>query len=116
VSPLPDSFRAPVLSELPVLFVSGTLDGDTPEDNAIEVSRGFPNAERLSIEGAAHSLLGFADTPARAAIVRFFEGSRLRAPRVAASPIVFERPAPGSSLALAAGGNGLRVSFLLEAR
>jgi pimeloyl-ACP methyl ester carboxylesterase len=110
VPPLPESFRAPVVSELPVLFVSGTLDGDTPEGNAIEVSRGFSNAERLQVEGAPHALLGFEDPAARGAIVRFFEGRHLRSPRVALSPIVFERPdaAPaGSLLALAA---GLRVA------
>ena len=100
------------MSELPVLFVSGTLDSDTPEENAIEVSRGFPNAERLRVEGAPHALLGFADFGTRGVIVRFFEGRHLRTPRVALSPIVFERPqaAPsGSSLTLAAGGNALRV-------
>ncbi len=112
VSPLPDSFRAPVVSELPVLFVSGTLDTDTPEENAIEVSRGFPNAERLRVEGAPHALLGFEDFATRGAIVRFFEGRRLRTPRMALSPIVFERPEAvpaGSSLTLAAGGNPLRI-------
>jgi pimeloyl-ACP methyl ester carboxylesterase len=112
VSPLPASFRAPVVSELPVLFVSGTLDGDTPEENAVEVSHGFPNAERLRVEGAPHALLGFEDLAARGAIVRFFEGRHLRTPRVAVSPIVFERPdgvPAGSSLILAAGGNALRV-------
>ena len=112
VSPLPESFRASVASELPVLFVSGTLDGDTPEENAIEVSRGFPNAELLRIEGAPHALLGFENLATRGAIVRFFERRHLRTPRVALSPIVFEQPetAPaGSSLILAAGGNALRV-------
>ena len=112
VSPLPESFRAPVVSELPVLFVSGTLDSDTPEENAIEVSRGFPNAERLRVEGAPHALLGFEDFATRGAIVRFFEGRHLRTPRVALSPIEFERPQaapPGSSLTLAAGGNAFRV-------
>ncbi len=112
VSPLPDSFRAAVVSELPTLFVSGTLDSDTPEENAIEVSRGFPNAERLRVEGAPHALLGFEDFATRGAIVRFFEGRHLRAPRVALSPIVFERPEAvpaGSLLTLAAGGSALRV-------
>ncbi len=112
VLPLPASFRAPIASELPVLFVSGTLDGDTPEANAIEVSRGFPNAERLLVEGAPHTLLGFDEFATRAAIIRFFEGRRLRTSRVAVSPIIFERPEalpPGSSLTLAAGGNAIRV-------
>lgn len=104
VGPLPDSFRSPVESRIPALFVSGTLDGDTPEENAIEVSRGFPNAERLVIDGAPHALLGFADKTSRAAILRFFEGRSLREARVALAPIPFERPesATGASLRLAA--------------
>ena len=111
VEPLPDSFRAPVESRIPALFVSGTLDGDTPEENAVEVSRGFANAERLVIDGAPHALLGFTDTAARAAIFRFFEGRRLRATRVALAPIPFERPEPaaGASLRLAAGGRAMNA-------
>lgn len=112
VAPLPDSFRAPVESAIPALFVSGTLDGDTPEDNAIEVSRGFPNAERLLVEGAPHALLGFEDAATRGAIVRFFEGRRLRAAQVSLSPLVFERPetqAVGSPRMLMAGASAPRV-------
>ena len=111
VEPLPESFRAPVESPVPALFVSGTLDGDTPEENAIEVARGFPNAERLVLDGAPHALLGFTEKDARAAVFRFFEGRCLRAARVAVAPIRFERPEPaaGRSLWLAAGGNALRA-------
>lgn len=103
VGPLPDSYRSPVESRMPALFVSGTLDGDTPEENAVEVSRGFPNAERLVVDGAPHALLGFTDKASRTAIVRFFDGRSLREARVALTPIQFERPgrAAGASLRLA---------------
>ncbi|MEO8431012.1 MAG: alpha/beta hydrolase [Acidobacteriota bacterium] len=89
---LSDDFRGPVSSRVPVLFVSGTLDGDTPLDNAQEVSRGFPNASRLVIEGGAHWLLGFGDAEPRAAINRFFEGKPVRADRVRLPAIAFEAP------------------------
>lgn len=89
---LPDDFRNPVSSSVPVLFVSGTLDGDTPLENAQEVSRGFPNGSRLVIEGGAHWLLGFGDAEPRAALVRFFEGKPLRAERVRLPSIEFEMP------------------------
>ena len=113
VAPLPDSFRAAVESRLPALFVSGTLDSDTPEENAIEVSRGFPNAERLLLDDAPHSLLGFTEPATRAAIVRFFEGKTLRSNRLALAPIAFERPeraGAGASLRLAAGRSALSAS------
>lgn len=52
---LDDEFRSPIRSDVPVLFISGTLDGVTPFGNALEVSRGFPNGRHLVIQGAAHS-------------------------------------------------------------
>ena len=105
VAPLPDSYRAAVVSAVPALFVSGTLDGDTPESNAIEVSRGFANAELLSIENAPHMLLGFTEAAARTAIARFLEGKSPKASRLALSAITFERPeqAAEGGLKLAAG-------------
>ncbi|MFW6077978.1 MAG: alpha/beta hydrolase [Gemmatimonadota bacterium] len=48
-------FRAPVRSDAPVLFISGTLDGRTPVSNAEEVAAGFPNGRHLVIENAGHS-------------------------------------------------------------
>lgn len=52
---LREEFRAPVHSEIPALFISGTLDGRTPESNAEEVLGGFPNGVHLVIETAIHS-------------------------------------------------------------
>lgn len=93
ITPLPASFREPVRSSVPTLFVSGTLDGDAPESNAVEVMGGFPNGVHLRVEGAAHSLLGFDDAATRAAIVRFF-GGRAPAARVALPALAFERLDP----------------------
>ncbi|MGH2584685.1 MAG: alpha/beta hydrolase [Dehalococcoidia bacterium] len=53
-------FRAPVRSNVPVLFISGTLDGRTPVSNAEEVRTGFPNGHHLIVDGMAH---GVPDTP-----------------------------------------------------
>jgi pimeloyl-ACP methyl ester carboxylesterase len=50
VPELPPSERSPVRSKLPVLFISGTLDGRTPPSNAEEVKRGFPNSIHVLIE------------------------------------------------------------------
>jgi pimeloyl-ACP methyl ester carboxylesterase len=94
VAPLPETFRAPVRSAVPTLFVSGTLDGDTPEANAAEVLRGFAGGEHLHVEGGAHLYLGFAQAATRDAVVRFFDGGSLRTARVRMSALAFERPDP----------------------
>ena len=55
VPDLGPAFRAPVVSDVPVLLISGTLDGRTPPSNADEVAAGFPNGAHLVVEGAGHS-------------------------------------------------------------
>ncbi|MCD9030653.1 alpha/beta hydrolase [Luteimonas sp. Y-2-2-4F] len=51
---LGDAFRAPLRSEVPVLLVSGTLDGRTPPANAQALSAGLPRAARLLVRNASH--------------------------------------------------------------
>src|SRR5262249_7201135 len=60
---LSDAFRAPVRADLPVLFISGTLDLNTPPSNAEEVAKGFPNGRLLVIDGVAHSDPLFLSSP-----------------------------------------------------
>jgi pimeloyl-ACP methyl ester carboxylesterase len=47
-------FRRNPVSQVPVLFFSGTLDGRTPASNAEEVRAGFPNSHHILVEGMAH--------------------------------------------------------------
>lgn len=51
---LSDAFRAPVRSRVPVLMVSGTLDGKTPPANGEAVLKGFSNGGHIVVEGAGH--------------------------------------------------------------
>ena len=60
---LGENFRSPVKSNVPVLFISGTLDGLTPVSNAETVRKGFPNSTHLIIEGAWHSDSLFLSSP-----------------------------------------------------
>ncbi len=53
---LPETFRAPLRSEVPALLVSGTFDGRTPVSNARDVAAGMPKARILVIDGASHGL------------------------------------------------------------
>ncbi|GAA0986743.1 alpha/beta fold hydrolase [Acrocarpospora macrocephala] len=51
---LGDAFRAPVVSGVPALFMNGTLDGRTPETNALAVKEGFADSHFILAENAAH--------------------------------------------------------------
>jgi pimeloyl-ACP methyl ester carboxylesterase len=85
IAALPESFRAPVFSRLPALFVSGSLDSNTPPYQAEEVRWGFPNSVHVIVENAGHeSTLTLPAT--RALMVDFLlgkevEGRRISAPR-----------------------------------
>lgn len=54
VNDLGEEYRSPVKSEVPTLFLSGTLDGRTSVDDAKDVMRGFANGRQVIIEGVAH--------------------------------------------------------------
>jgi pimeloyl-ACP methyl ester carboxylesterase len=51
---LGDAYRARFFSEVPVLFVSGTLDSNTPPYQAEEIRWSMPNARHLIVEYAGH--------------------------------------------------------------
>lgn len=51
---LPESFRKPLVSPLPTLFISGSLDSNTPPYQAEEVRWGFPNSVHVIVENAGH--------------------------------------------------------------
>ena len=69
------NFRSPILSEVPVFFLSGTLDARTPISNAEEVARGFPNSHHLIVEGAAHSFVECLGMPTiRETLITFLMG------------------------------------------
>jgi pimeloyl-ACP methyl ester carboxylesterase len=90
---LGDAFRSPIKSDVPVLFITGTLDGRTPVSNAEEVATGYPNSQHLIVENMAHSLAEHANDPEmRATMHNFLKGqaaTKLRG-RV---PLEFEMPA-----------------------
>lgn len=49
-------FRAPLVSEVPVLFLVGDLDSRTPVRNARELLTGLPNAHLIVIAHAGHDV------------------------------------------------------------
>lgn len=51
---LGDAFRGPLVSDVPVLFISGTLDSNTPPWQAEELRWGMPRATHLIVGNAGH--------------------------------------------------------------
>ncbi len=72
VPDLGPEFRANVQTDVPALFISGTLDGRTPVHNADEVRAGFSNSAHLIIDGAGHSDPLFLSSPRIAEVMLAF--------------------------------------------
>lgn len=70
IEDLGDDFRAAVHSDVKTLFVSGTLDANTPPERAEAAMRGFPNAQHLIVENAGHD--GIFNHPEVHATIRAF--------------------------------------------
>ena len=51
---LGESFRAPIRTDVPTLFVAGTLDGITPVAQTREIMAGFTDAHLLVVENGGH--------------------------------------------------------------
>lgn len=74
---LGDEFRTRFVSDVPTLFLSGTLDANTPPYQARYVSWGWPRATHLVVERAGHeSIMPY--EPAQEVIIDFFRGEDVR--------------------------------------
>jgi pimeloyl-ACP methyl ester carboxylesterase len=102
VPDLGPEFRAPLVSKVPVLFVSGTLDAHTPAGNAREVLAGFPNGRHLLVQDGAHGLLGFSLPKGRKLSAKFLRGESVSAGRLTTPPFGFLVPGLGRDAAIAA--------------
>jgi len=90
---LGEDYRRPVQSDVPVLFVSGTLDARTPVSQADDALRGFPNGRSLVLEGASHDDDLFLSSPTIVrAMVEFLQGREASGAAVRLSPLKFRRP------------------------
>lgn len=89
---LGDTFRADFVSDLPILLVTGTLDGFTPTEQAEEARAGLPHSAHLVIENAAHNDL-LAHPEAVERVAAFLAGEPTGDERLAQDPPPF-RPLP----------------------
>jgi pimeloyl-ACP methyl ester carboxylesterase len=63
VPDLGEEFRGPLRSDVPALFISGTLDARTPIANAEEVRKGFATNYHIIVENAGHDEELFSQAP-----------------------------------------------------
>ncbi|HWT03979.1 MAG TPA: alpha/beta hydrolase [Pyrinomonadaceae bacterium] len=77
--------RPRLWSTVPALFVSGTLDANTPPFQAEELRWGFPNSAHLIVENGGHETLPAAEV--QAVVVDFFKGQDVKGREVS-----FRRP------------------------
>ena len=90
VPDLGEAFRAPVESDVPVLMISGTMDGRTPVSNAEDVRPGLSNSAHLIIKGAGHSDPLFLSSPRILEVMHaFFRGEGVRDEVISLPPIAF---------------------------
>ena len=86
---LGDAFRAPLRSDVPVLFISGTLDARSPVSNAEEYRTGFANSTHMIIEGAVHSDPLFLSSPKiKEGMMEFLRGQPVTMTKIT-SPVKF---------------------------
>jgi prolyl oligopeptidase len=91
ISPLAPELRSPVVSRLPALLISGSLDGRTPPADAEEVRRGLPNGVHLILEGAVHGNDLLVSSPGIArTILDFLRGAEVRPDRIPLPPLTFD--------------------------
>ena len=88
---LGEAFRAPVVSDRPALFVSGTLDGRTYPESHLEVAAGFRNGAVVTVVNGGHGV--FEDHPAIPGLLAdFLAGAPARARTLAAPAPTFVGP------------------------
>jgi pimeloyl-ACP methyl ester carboxylesterase len=88
VPDLGDEFRAPFRSDVPTLFMSGTLDGRTYPESARELIENFSKGAHLIVENGGHNL--FEASPLiKDVVVAWFRGEAPRSATLALPPPQF---------------------------
>jgi pimeloyl-ACP methyl ester carboxylesterase len=92
VPPLGDDFRAPLTCDVPVLFVSGTLDVRTPPENVEELRAGFARHAHLVVENAAHDNRELESAEYRALVQDFLRGKEVASRTLTLPPVPLAPP------------------------
>ncbi len=90
ITVLDDAFRTNPRTSVPVLAISGTLDGRTPPSGADRVVERMRDARRLTLEGAGHGDDLFVASPRIVEVMlRFLRGELRADERIALPPLRF---------------------------
>lgn len=81
VSALGDAFREPVVSDVPTLLISGTLDSNTPPDQTNDTARTLSRSTHLVVANAGHET-PLSTSAVHDVIVDFFTGKDVSGRRV----------------------------------
>ena len=87
---LGDQFRSPIHTSVPTLFISGSLDNNTPPFQADEVRRTFRNSTHLVVENAGHESM-LVDTRVQQTIVEHLRGGDVSKTKIALPPLKFNK-------------------------
>lgn len=81
-------YRAPLVSDVRALLLSGSLDWNTPPYQAERLRWGLRNATHISVENAGHEQV-LPQPAIQRAIVAFLQGEGVSGVRVALPPLRF---------------------------
>ncbi|HJU74358.1 MAG TPA: alpha/beta fold hydrolase [Gemmatimonadaceae bacterium] len=75
------AYRSRIWSNVPTMFISGTLDSQTPPHQAEEVRWGFPNSVHVVVENAGHES-SLDKAAVQQLLVRFLSGEAVQDQRI----------------------------------
>lgn len=88
--PMPEALLRPVSTDIPTLFIVGTMDGRTPPANVDRMRPGFSRSRELVIEGGAHDDDLITSDPAIVeTMIAFLRGSMSADRRIRLAPWTF---------------------------
>ena len=85
---LGDTYRMPIRTTVPTLFISGTLDNNTPPFQADEVRRLFRPSTHLIVDNAGHESM-FVEPRVQQAMVDYLRGQDVSRVQIALLPLKF---------------------------
>ena len=81
-------FRVPIVSDVRILMVTGSLDFNTPPYQAERTRLGFSNATHLTVENAGHEQI-IPQPEIQSAFLRFLQGEDVSDVHVTLPPLRF---------------------------
>ncbi|NJL28778.1 MAG: hypothetical protein HC897_13240, partial [Thermoanaerobaculia bacterium] len=83
-------------SEVPVLFVSGTLDVRTPPSNVEEILAGFTHGAHVAVRNAGHEARELMSEEYRNLLQAFLRGEQVESCTITLPAVRFDPPEPST--------------------